>query len=110
MGALAFRGPDAVRFLQSQLTADVTQLAPGAALPAAWCNPQGRVLAVLWLLAAPDGLLALMPRALAATTAEGLRRFVLFNALHVGSMALGFVFINKHLVQCGVQHHGRPGL
>jgi folate-binding protein YgfZ len=83
MGALAFRGPDAVRFLQSQLTADVTQLAPGAALPAAWCNPQGRVLAVLWLLAAPDGLLALLPRALAATTAEGLRRFVLRSKVAV---------------------------
>lgn len=83
MGTLAFRGPDAVRFLQSQLTADVTRVAPGTAMPAAWCNAQGRVLAVLWLIAVPDGVLAVLPRALAATTAEGLRRFVLRSKLTV---------------------------
>lgn len=83
MGILAFRGPDAIRFLQSQLTADVTRLAPGLAMPAAWCNAQGRVLAVLWLLAVPDGVLALLPRALAATTAEGLRRFIMRSKLTV---------------------------
>jgi hypothetical protein len=83
MGALTFRGPDAVRFLQSQLTADVTRLAPGTAMPAAWCNAQGRVLAVLWLLSGPDGVLALLPRSLAATTAEGLRRFVMRSKVTV---------------------------
>ena len=84
MGVLAFRGPDSVRFLHSQLTADVTRIAPGAAMPAAWCNAQGRVLAVLWLLAVPDGVLALLPRTLAASTAEGLRRFVLRSRVTVG--------------------------
>lgn len=76
-GVLTFRGPDALRFLHSQLTADVAGLAQGEARPAAWCNPQGRVLAVLWLLRTADGALAVLPRELAPTVAEGLRRFVL---------------------------------
>lgn len=77
MGVLAIRGPDALRFLQSQLTADVAALADGIAMPAAWCSPQGRVLAVLWLLAAADGVLAVLPASLAPSTAAGLGRFVL---------------------------------
>lgn len=82
-GVLSFRGADALRFLQSQLTADVSQLAAGEARPAAWCSPQGRVLAVLWLIRTADGALALLPRALAADVAEGLRRFVLRSKLAV---------------------------
>jgi hypothetical protein len=83
MGILSFRGPDALRFLQSQLTADVAALADGIAKPAAWCSPQGRVLAVLWLLATSDGALAVLPRSLAPATAEGLGRFVLRARLKV---------------------------
>jgi folate-binding protein YgfZ len=83
MTALSFRGPDAIRFLQSQVSADVSRLADGEALPAAWCNAQGRVLAVLWLIATADGVLAVLPRSLAAATAEGMRRFVMRSKVAV---------------------------
>lgn len=74
---MIFRGPDALRFLQSQLTADVAGLERGEARPAAWCNPQGRVLALLWLLRTQDGALAVLPREMVPMAADGLRRFVL---------------------------------
>jgi folate-binding protein YgfZ len=41
------KGADALVFLQGQLTQDLESLAPGRALPAAWCNAQGRVLMTL---------------------------------------------------------------
>lgn len=37
-------GPDAFDFLQGQLTNDLRRLDTEAELPAAWCNPKGRVI------------------------------------------------------------------
>ena len=47
-------GPDRVPFLQGQLTQDLLRLQPGAGLPAAWCNPKGRVLVTGTLLGFDD--------------------------------------------------------
>jgi tRNA-modifying protein YgfZ len=77
LGVVSLSGRDALAFLQSQLTADVHRLAPGAALPAAWCTPQGRVTAFLWLIRRDDGALAVLPRELAPALAAGLARFVM---------------------------------
>src|SRR5262245_55846797 len=49
LGVLAFRGPDAARFLQGQLSAEIEKLAVGASTLAGLHNPQGRVIAVLAL-------------------------------------------------------------
>jgi len=77
LGVVSFSGRDALAFLQSQLTADVAKLTAGAALPAAWCTPQGRVTAFLWLVCHGDGALAVLPRELAPGLAQGLARFVM---------------------------------
>lgn len=77
-GTLRFSGADAGKFLQGQLSNDVSTLAPGALLRAGLHNPQGRVLALLWLIGADTGdILALMPRELLPTVAALLRRYVL---------------------------------
>jgi folate-binding protein YgfZ len=47
-------GADALVFLQGQLTQDLECLAPGGALPAAWCNAQGRVLMTLRVVRSGD--------------------------------------------------------
>jgi folate-binding protein YgfZ len=78
LGVLAFRGPDAARFLQGQLSANIEQLAPGASTFAGFHNPQGRVIAILAVAcAAPEELHALLPRELAADVAQRLGKFVL---------------------------------
>jgi len=84
LGVLSFRGPDARRFLQGQLSGDVAALAPGVLLRAGLHNPQGRTLALLALLAPrPDELLALLPRELLAATLQTLRRYVLRAKLSI---------------------------
>ena len=78
LGVLRFTGPDAVRFLQGQLSSDVTRVAAGYATLAGYHNPQGRTIALLRLVALAEGeLLALLPRELAAGVAQRLTKYVL---------------------------------
>ena len=73
LGVVRVQGPDAVRFLQGQVSNDVALLAPGASMLAGLHNPQGRVIALLrLLLAGPDEVLAVLPRELAAPVAARL--------------------------------------
>jgi tRNA-modifying protein YgfZ len=77
LGVLRVRGPDAVRFLQGQLSQDMTRLTSGAQL-AGLHNPQGRVLAVLRLVQTePHEILAVLPQELLTGVIERLQRFVL---------------------------------
>lgn len=77
-GTIAFRGPDAAKFLHGQLSADVLALAPGATTLAGLHNPQGRVTALLSLAHASEGeFLATLPRELVASVIERLRKYVL---------------------------------
>ncbi len=78
LGVLRIAGPDAVRFLQGQLSSDVTRVAAGRALLAGYHNPQGRAIALLRLVALGEGeLLALLPRELATSVAQRLAKYVL---------------------------------
>ncbi|HTU68516.1 MAG TPA: hypothetical protein VMF52_21425 [Steroidobacteraceae bacterium] len=77
LGVLAFRGPDAARFLQGQLSADVENLASGASTLAGLHNPQGRAIALLTLARlSPEDIFAVLPRELLATVTGKLRKFV----------------------------------
>jgi folate-binding protein YgfZ len=78
LGVLAVRGPDAARFLQGQLSADIEKLAPGSSTLAGLHNPQGRVIALLALLrASPEEILAVLPAELVEPVASRLRKYVL---------------------------------
>ena len=48
-------GPDARSFLQGQLTQDLARLDDYPSLPAAWCNPKGRVIAVMRIIESREG-------------------------------------------------------
>jgi folate-binding protein YgfZ len=78
LGVLRFRGPDAVRFLQGQVSNDVERLTAERSQLAGYHNPQGRAIALLRLVQlAPDDLLAILPRELLAPVAARLMKFVL---------------------------------
>jgi folate-binding protein YgfZ len=78
IGAVRVQGADAVRFLQGQLSNDLERLRPDEPLYAGLHNPQGRVIALLRLYAlAPDDVLGVLPRELAAPVAARLAKFVL---------------------------------
>jgi folate-binding protein YgfZ len=78
LGVVRVRGPDALTFLQGQLSCDVMQLTPERALLGGYHNPQGRVIALLRLLAPErEDVLAILPRSLAPMVAHRLSRFIL---------------------------------
>src|SRR5690349_18317073 len=78
IGAVRVQGADAVRFLQGQLSNDLERLRADEPLYAGLHNPQGRVIALLRLFAlAPDDVLGVLPRELAAPVAARLAKFVL---------------------------------
>jgi tRNA-modifying protein YgfZ len=70
-------GADAAAFLQGQLSNDVRQLGDGRAQLSSYNSPKGRMLAVLHLLRAGDGILLELDRAVLETVLKRLRMFVL---------------------------------
>jgi folate-binding protein YgfZ len=77
-GLIRAAGPEARRFLHSQLTQDVEGLPPGQARLAGWCSAKGRLLAsfVVWREGEDDVLLACSADLLPATL-KRLSMFVL---------------------------------
>ncbi len=77
LGILSITGPDALGFLQGQLTNDIRLLADGRTQLAALNTPQGRVVALARLRLASDTVYALLPAELLEPVHTLLRRFVL---------------------------------
>jgi folate-binding protein YgfZ len=91
LGVLAFRGPDAARFLQGQLSADVEKLAAGASTLAGLHSPQGRTVAVLALLRTnTEEVLAVFPRELVGPVEQRLRKFILRARLRIEDLSETF--------------------
>jgi folate-binding protein YgfZ len=89
LGAIRFNGPDAATFLQGQLTADLRQLEPGRSTLAAWCSPQGRVIALMHVAPTPDGFVAVLPRELCGPVAARLARFVMRSRVRIEDASAG---------------------
>ncbi len=78
LGVLRVRGPDARKFLQGQLSNDMSRLTPERALLAGYHNVQGRVIALLRLLElGADDFIAILPRELVSALVARLGKFIL---------------------------------
>ncbi len=65
-------GSDAGEFLQGQLTQDMERLAERGSLPAAWCNPKGRVITLLRILMIDGGFGLVLPASMAESVCSRL--------------------------------------
>jgi len=91
LGVLRFQGPDTRAFLQGQLSNDLSALRPETLLRAGLHNPQGRTLALLALAATgADEVLAVLPRALLASVAATLKRYVLRAKVRIDDVSGDF--------------------
>jgi hypothetical protein len=77
LGILRFSGPDALDFLQGQVSNDTRRLADNIPVFAAYSSPQGRVLALIYLLPHSTGVIGILPREILAPTLERMRKYVL---------------------------------
>jgi folate-binding protein YgfZ len=82
-GALRFVGPDRREWLHGQVTNDVRGLADGSWQHAAMLNAQGHMLTWMRLFALPDALLADLPAAIVASTAETLDRYLIMEKVEI---------------------------
>lgn len=96
LGVLRFGGPDAIPFLQGQVSNDTRCLAEGIPLLAAYSSAQGRVVAVLHLLPHSSGVLAILPREIAVPTLERMRKFVLRAKVKVEDFSTQFSVAGTH--------------
>jgi tRNA-modifying protein YgfZ len=113
MGIIRFSGPDALSFLQGQISNDTRRLGQGAPLSAAYSSPQGRVLALIYLLPHSSGTLALLPRELAADVVARLRKFVLRAKVKIedisDSLRVAGCLTAAALSERGLPTPGEPG-
>jgi folate-binding protein YgfZ len=93
-------------FLQGQLTNDTQLLDAQGGLLAGYLNPQGRVLALIYLLPHSSGTLAILPSELLEPTVERLRKFVLRAKVKIDAPGDALVVSGYHgaeaLVQAGL--------
>ncbi len=82
-GLLSVSGDDAREFLHAQLTKDIRNLAPTAAVLAGWCSPKGRLLASFVVIPRQGGFLLQLARDLAAPVAKRLGMYVLRSKVKV---------------------------
>jgi len=77
-------GSDAGTFLQGQLTQDIRALGETPSLPAAWCNPKGRVIAVMRAVKADGATGLVVPDSLAESIVQRLELFRLRAKVETG--------------------------
>jgi folate-binding protein YgfZ len=77
LGILRFTGADALSFLQGQVSNDTQPLSAGTPVLAAYSTPQGRVLALIYLLPHSSGVIAILPREILLPTMERMRKYIL---------------------------------
>lgn len=80
---LLISGTDAGEFLNAQLTTDVPRLEFDQHRLSAWCDPKGRALCIMRVVAAEAGYLVILPAGLAAGVSRRLRMFILRSRVEV---------------------------
>lgn len=78
-GSLYVHGKDAASFLQGLLTCDLNMLEAFKAQPTGCCNLQGRLVALLFIMAWQDGYLLVLPREILDTTLKHFKKYALFS-------------------------------
>jgi folate-binding protein YgfZ len=81
--AIRVEGPDALDFLQAQLTLDLRMLAPGRLQATAWCNANGRVAIVALIAVADAGYVLVVPSGMAAETSRRIRLYRIGRKIEV---------------------------
>ena len=109
LGIVRLRGPDLVRFLQGQLSADVEKLTPERSLLGGYHNPQGRAIALLRLLQLDaEDCLAVVPRELAAIVVDRLSRYILRAKVKIAAELASWRISGLVLAGSGQLANGLP--
>lgn len=87
LSAICISGPDAGEFLHNQLSADVKGLAIGESTWACYCEPKGRVLALLLVASFDEGYYVILSSSLAQKVADRLKIFVMRSRVEIRTLS-----------------------
>jgi folate-binding protein YgfZ len=87
LSAICFSGADAGEFLHSQLSADILALAPGESTFACYCEPKGRVLALMLVGRVDDDYYIIMSSTLLISISNRLKIYVMRAQVSVDVLA-----------------------
>lgn len=106
---LRFSGPDAIAFLQGQLTCDVQALRPDSSTYGGYCSPKGRLLATFVLWPHVEGCSMLLPAELAEPIRKRLSMYILRSKVKAEDINDQWCCIG---ITCAddVQQIGTPGI
>jgi folate-binding protein YgfZ len=82
---ITVEGTDAVDFLQGQLTQDLGLLAEAGQLPAAWCNPKGRVIVTMRLIQQGETIGLIVPDNMADRVIQRLNMYRLRSKVDIST-------------------------
>jgi len=77
-GFIRIAGPDSSKFLQGQLSCDITQITTKLSSLGAHCNPKGRMLALFRLLLWQNDYFMLLPKSILPETLATLQKYARF--------------------------------
>ena len=95
---LRLSGSDAEGFLQAQLGNDITQLKCKSVQLSAYCQHQGKILALFWVMRDADDFLLSFPSDLVESLLPRLKMFVLMSDVAIEDIS------NKY-IQIGVTYN-----
>ncbi|MGO3346528.1 MAG: CAF17-like 4Fe-4S cluster assembly/insertion protein YgfZ [Marinomonas sp.] len=78
LGALRIKGDDARKFLQGQVSCDMTKLSTESSLYGAICSIKGRIITNFFAVQEDDGLLLIMSKDLVDTSLNHLKKYAVF--------------------------------
>ncbi len=87
LSAINISGPDAADFLHNQLSADVKGLAMHQSTWACYCEPKGRVLALLLVESMEDGFYVIMSSSLAQVVTDRMRMYVMRSSVDISILS-----------------------
>lgn len=93
LGLIKVQGIDAEKFLQSQLTCDVTALLTQQSCLGAYCNPQGRIWACFRLFRQQNDFYLFMPQEIIANTLKVLGKYAIFSKVQLSDATTDFAIL-----------------
>ena len=96
-GIIDVRGEDAATFLQGQLTNDIRALSPGTSQLSGYCDPKGRLLAILRIfMTAEQQYHLIVTRDILEATQQRLQRYVLMSRVEITDASSRLIGIGLH--------------
>ena len=77
-GLIKISGADSLKFLQGQLSCDMTKITPTSGSMVAHCNPKGRVLSLCYALYSEDAYFLVTPLSMVTVAMIGLKKYAQF--------------------------------